>query len=236
MAHMDTMLKNLGLPYERIAAVDGSKLTAAERKADYSPFWFGFFHGRQISPGELGCALTHRIAYRRIIDEDLDWALILEDDGILLEEFAAKAGTLLEKANTFDVIQLFYSENRYHRLLPVDKVGAAEICRFTGPHASAMAYIVRKSGATKLLRARRVVLTADKFSWMSALWGVSFCTVKPFMAVEEKSLVIASTIDGSDATVRHRGRINMKNSVWKTLIRPLLVTARSGLNALRSRI
>lgn len=43
--------------------------------------------GFPATPGEIGCTLSHLIAYQQILDNDLDWACILEDDAILDKRF-----------------------------------------------------------------------------------------------------------------------------------------------------
>jgi glycosyl transferase family 25 len=43
--------------------------------------------GRRASDGELACALSHQLIYRRITDEGLPGAVILEDDAILTPMF-----------------------------------------------------------------------------------------------------------------------------------------------------
>lgn len=35
---------------------------------------------RGITPGEYGCSMSHRMIYSRMIEEKLEWAIILEDD------------------------------------------------------------------------------------------------------------------------------------------------------------
>ena len=43
--------------------------------------------GRTISDAEFACALSHHFIYRRIIEENLPGAVVLEDDAILTETF-----------------------------------------------------------------------------------------------------------------------------------------------------
>ena len=76
---MEEQLKRLGKPYQIVEAVDGKKLSADDlqfysRKMALTDF------GRELSPGELGCALSHIKMWRRILEEDLKEVLILEDD------------------------------------------------------------------------------------------------------------------------------------------------------------
>lgn len=40
-----------------------------------------------LTPGEIGCTLSHLKVYQNILDNNLDWACILEDDVILDERF-----------------------------------------------------------------------------------------------------------------------------------------------------
>lgn len=40
-----------------------------------------------LTPGEIGCTLSHLKVYQNIVDNKLDWACILEDDVILDERF-----------------------------------------------------------------------------------------------------------------------------------------------------
>ena len=42
--------------------------------------------GKQISLNEIGCALSHRKAYKKIVDENLDGGFIFEDDIILSKD------------------------------------------------------------------------------------------------------------------------------------------------------
>ena len=41
-----------------------------------------------IGPGEIGCFLSHRKAWQRIVDENLPHALVIEDDAVFLPGFA----------------------------------------------------------------------------------------------------------------------------------------------------
>jgi GR25 family glycosyltransferase involved in LPS biosynthesis len=233
MAHMDALLKSLNLEYERIPAIDGSKLTEQEIKANYSPFWFGLFHGRQISRGELGCAMSHRLAYQRIVAEQLPEALICEDDIELAAELPRILNKISEAAKDFDVVQLYFSRTKTPKTIKIADLENFELHRFQGTHASAIAYLTRQSAAKRFLRSTRVVLTADKFSWFAALFGIRFCTVQPFLAVPNTSLNESSNIDQSDAISNNAGRINQRNFLWKYTLRPLMISARVGLSKVR---
>lgn len=79
--NVQTIIANLKLETEVIDAVDGSTLTLDQiskylskknlHKPNY-PF--------KINNGEIGCFLSHRTVWKKIVEEKLDFALIFEDD------------------------------------------------------------------------------------------------------------------------------------------------------------
>ncbi len=101
--------KNLqahGIAFERIAAVDGNRLSEeqlaqlTEQDAISGKTW--------ITPQVVGCSLSHREAYKRIIDSNCDWGLVLEDDiefTLHTEEIINKS---IEHINTTDIFLLYF--------------------------------------------------------------------------------------------------------------------------------
>lgn len=69
--------------------------------------------GRTISDAEFACALSHHFIYRRILEEGLPGAVVLEDDAILTEAFStfyAEKGYLAA-----DFVQMDYINARVYR-------------------------------------------------------------------------------------------------------------------------
>jgi len=79
--NVQTMISKLKLETEVIDAVDGNKLTFDEiskylsKKNLYRPNY-----PFKINTGEIGCFLSHRAVWKKIVQEKLDFALIFEDD------------------------------------------------------------------------------------------------------------------------------------------------------------
>ena len=80
---IDGQLGRLQLPYETLPAVRGADLSPEEKRRHYDEKWFVRYQGRPAMPGELGCALSHLMAYRLVLERALPHALILEDDAWL---------------------------------------------------------------------------------------------------------------------------------------------------------
>lgn len=80
--HVRAELERAGIEYVFIEAVNGKELTSADRAVlvdegavAAAPGW--------LTPGAIGCALSHWLAYDRLLADEQDHALVLEDDVIL---------------------------------------------------------------------------------------------------------------------------------------------------------
>lgn len=73
----------LGFGFERIPAVDGNAPELHERAARLLPGW----RRRKMGPNVLACFESHRRAWRKIIDSGDPYALVMEDDLVLAEDF-----------------------------------------------------------------------------------------------------------------------------------------------------
>lgn len=96
-AHITRELKRTRIDYEIVTAVDGRELDMVD-SALIDPS----FVAKGVFPdGSAGCALSHLGIYRKIIEDGLDVALILEDDVILptdLDKLAEGVGKHLSAA------------------------------------------------------------------------------------------------------------------------------------------
>lgn len=79
---------DFGLAIEIVDAIDGRAGLPPEFEAEIDRESARVRHRRPLSDGEFACALSHRSVYRRILDDDLPGAIVLEDDAILSSSFA----------------------------------------------------------------------------------------------------------------------------------------------------
>lgn len=82
MKKIDTELRNLGVRYERIQAVDGKALSADEIR-----HWTTPSCERLCTKGAIGCALSHRKVWEETVRRGLRRVLVLEDDAHFGENF-----------------------------------------------------------------------------------------------------------------------------------------------------
>lgn len=79
---MQCKLRRFNIQPERISAVDGQMLTNDEIKSIAQPLTAitKIACPRELLPGEIGCFLSHRKCWQKLVDSNEQWALILEDD------------------------------------------------------------------------------------------------------------------------------------------------------------
>jgi GR25 family glycosyltransferase involved in LPS biosynthesis len=82
---------------KRVSGVNGSLVTIDTRRAYTSPCI-----GRFLSNGTIGCAMSHRTTWKKIIDSSLDFALVLEDDCYFSQDFSIEFQKVLDTLYTFD--------------------------------------------------------------------------------------------------------------------------------------
>ena len=73
-------LDALSLPFEFVDAVDGRNGIPDECKPMVDRQGAVSFMLHPLSDAEFGCALSHLAAYKRVVDDGIPHALILEDD------------------------------------------------------------------------------------------------------------------------------------------------------------
>ncbi|WP_105169565.1 glycosyltransferase family 25 protein [Pseudoalteromonas sp. T1lg23B] len=139
---------------ERISGVYGKTLSDIDLIKNYQPLLNRKLFYRPLSKGEVGCYMSHRKAWRTIVERKLPYAIILEDDfqitGNLHEMFAA-----ISKIEVpWQLLKLSAYQNRTRAIAfsyPVDKTFKLVIHKkaMTGCCAQAVSY----EGAKKLLAA-----------------------------------------------------------------------------------
>ncbi|MBO9450648.1 glycosyltransferase family 25 protein [Tropicibacter sp. R16_0] len=100
-----------------------------------------------LSAGEVGCFLSHRACWQKIVDEDLDYALIAEDDLSITPDLWAEAMDLVETHATADTFirlpakhretpaQMVADRTRAKLFLP-KVIGLQTVCQVVGKNAA----------------------------------------------------------------------------------------------------
>jgi glycosyl transferase family 25 len=149
---IEAQLKSRVIDFEIIQAVDGRKLSEEAVAAVYDPERTQGFLGRQLTRGEIGCALSHCAALRRIVSDNLPAALILEDDAYISPMVGGVVTALdgMVEADDFDACLLThvakYSEWHAKALPGTESKLVPAVDAFHG-----YGYVVTNRGARRLL-------------------------------------------------------------------------------------
>lgn len=87
LERLKSEFERIGLDFERLPAVDGRDLTEDQIFQHYSPELNRKKYFKPLSKPEIGLYMSHLKACERIISENLDFGIILEDDIVLKNGF-----------------------------------------------------------------------------------------------------------------------------------------------------
>lgn len=188
-ATIEEQLKKTGLDWEIFPAFDGRNLTENEREDIYDEKRAKKITGRILSNGEIGCAMSHRNIYRKMVEDNIKKAVILEDDIILAPDFKKVAEELeiLSFRNTVIKLELKKSTSRVS-VWNQKKVGLnRKICKNAEKvNHGTYSYYIDIIAATRILAlSNRIITVAD--DW--ALFGKKskLCLLMPgIVSIDEK--------------------------------------------------
>jgi glycosyl transferase family 25 len=110
---MGERLDVLGLPWQRIVAVDGPALPAWP-PGSVDEAGYARRHGKPVAAGEVGCYLSHLKALRAFLDTGASHLLLLEDDALPGPACRAVVEALLQACERWDLVKL----SGFHRGSP----------------------------------------------------------------------------------------------------------------------
>lgn len=97
LEYMSKQLSLAGIAYEKIVAVDGKLF---DFKDYYDDELASKLNGSSLADVEKGCALSHRRAMEKALEDNVDYALILEDDVEIPAHFKAIIEEILKRDRT----------------------------------------------------------------------------------------------------------------------------------------
>ncbi|MBS0848442.1 glycosyltransferase family 25 protein [Citrobacter sp. JGM124] len=174
------------LDFEIYSAVDGGGLSEAFLNENVFDYGKNF-----MTNGEIGCALSHINLYKKIIDDDLKYALIIEDDAVL-DDGLKELLLSFEKENKNEGIFLLTGGFEYIENKKID-IGSFE---FFPVNTASMTtgYIITIGAAKKMLDFLLPVrFEADMFKIFRICAGVNiYGKVPHFISTNDKDKVSSS--------------------------------------------
>ncbi|MGC7560750.1 glycosyltransferase family 25 protein [Pasteurella sp. PK-2025] len=181
-------LSGLGLKYQFFDAVYGKDLTEEQLKEIDFEFYPKTYNARKaLTLGEIGCAMSHINVYEYIVQNNIDQAIILEDDAIVSLYFEEILASVLKKVPQRREI-IFFDHGKakvypFMRSLPE----RYRLARYRSPSKDSKrtiirttAYLITQQGAKKLLKhAYPVRMPSDFLTGSLQLTGIHAYGVEP---------------------------------------------------------
>jgi glycosyl transferase family 25 len=171
-ATVESLRNTMAIESEVLAAVDGARLAPPEVDQAYARRRFRPHYPFPLTRTEVGVFLSHRLAWRRIVDDALDFAFIFEDDAeIDPSAFAALLDFVTLERPAWDYVLLPAQPIRNGS--PVASRGGLTLLRPDAPPLRAIAQIVSLAAAKRLLDRTlpfdRPIDTLMQMTWATGL-------------------------------------------------------------------
>lgn len=171
-------LSELGLVAEIFPAIDGR--TARPSWLRYRGRRRRLFYGKDLTPGEIGCAYSHLSVYRQIVGRNIEMALVLEDDAILSDDLPQALMNLSAASGDWDLVRFLASPKTLKRSWPVTVLAnGMKLCRSYGTPGGAYGYVLNHRAAEKLSRSGNVWMPIDTLHGQVWLHGLRVRTLVP---------------------------------------------------------
>ena len=158
-----TELNNIKLPFERISAIDGKTLNNKKIATYYAKDLNRKYYYAPLKAGQIGCYISHIKACHKILEEGLDYGIIIEDDIAInngFEFIPAALESINIKWNYIKLIAPFKKKKITERIplkanrLPLECKIRFELIRWNKVPTGTQAYAITRKGAEEFILKR----------------------------------------------------------------------------------
>lgn len=210
--HISKLMDERGIPFELVEAVDGTALTVLEREGWILPSGAP----RPLVPGEIGCFLSHRRVWKRLVEEGLDYGVVFEDDIRLSSRASALLSDLGWIPSEADIVRL---ETALMKVTWDQRSAAAvdgrAVRRLRSFHWGTAGYVISRRAAEDLLSLSEFIsLPVDDFMFnpeRSTSRKLKIYQLDPAICVQDNVL---------DPETAFRSHIGGRNELIQSLREP----------------
>lgn len=193
--YIEKHFQQIGVEFNFLNAVDPN---VAEKNVldQFSRELFRSRYGRAAIVGEVGNALSHRLAYKEFLNETAADVLMVCEDDVALK---IDAKQLLQVLNTFkksncDILNMGFSkcDNTYedytnltNPILKISSIGDFAIFgrRYMQSTSGSVCYLVKREAAHRLCRIQPIFALSDDWAYYHEV-GFDICYTNPMLARE----------------------------------------------------
>lgn len=142
----------LGLSPQRVSAVRGSLLTEKQKSDVYQLSANLTKYDKILNNAEIGCYMSHIRCWELIVEQELDFALVLEDDAILTDNIVKYIEKLAHTSSDWDYIKLSHGSKVKSAADAIELGDGLTLRKELKLPSTTTGQLISLSGAKKLLK------------------------------------------------------------------------------------
>ena len=148
--YISQQLEQQNLSFKRIPGVDVKERQDLKNKY-YSKVRNKLDYHTPLTDGEIGCYIAHRNAWKEILDDNIDFGLVLEDDAYLKENLKLILDNLHNTKSDWDILKLADLSTSPRKGTNIEKFQKFDIQSYYKPPTLCIAEVITRKGAKILL-------------------------------------------------------------------------------------
>ena len=148
--YISQQLEQQNLSFKRIPGVDVKERQDLKNKY-YSKVRNKLDYHTPLTDGEIGCYIAHRNAWKAILDDNIDFGLVLEDDAYLKENLKLILDNLHNTKSDWDILKLADLSTSPRKGANIEKFQKFDIQSYYKPPTLCIAEVITRKGAIILL-------------------------------------------------------------------------------------
>ena len=197
------------LDIEFLKAIDGRVLSDEERALRFDYDGSKKVYGRTLNAGEVGCALSHRSVYERVLKGSEPYALVFEDDIAIQHDLNLMPLEKIDKTmrSSRPRVLMLSGDFSFYRKRPVIKIYSA---------VGAYAYLINKAAAKRILSINPPCCVADDWLYYKRK-GLRLYAVYPYMVDANLNMETLSSDVKQDTWGIDRSQMSLKENIMRAL-------------------
>lgn len=207
------------LDVQFIDAVNGRAMSEDELDKVWDQTGTFEIYGRTMKPTEIGCALSHRKCYEKLLESREKIALVLEDDLVWTEkDLKPILSTLQEFLNTEEPVIVLLSGDYW--FANTKKVG--DVCLATVREAvCAHAYLINRNAAKILISLERKYIADDWYNLKKH--GIKLYGIYPHIADQNRKDFNTEISPAYEGVIRRNlSFLAMMHSYYRAVVKRML--------------
>ena len=170
-----------------------------------------------LSDGEIGCFLAHRNVWKRIVENEINYGLVLEDDALVSDDLKNVLEVIDNLKIDWHIIKLTETNLKPRRTKNLFNIDGYDLVSYYKPPASTCAYVISRSGAELLLSLSiKISRPIDIEKQWYVFKGLKIFGLKPYTVSQNFKFV--SEIDRIKSRKEITSSLKIKRNIKRILL------------------